>query len=168
MQRFFSRQINNDYCGPAVLKIILSAQGVSITQKEAALLAGTTRANGTSPQGLVKALRAHGLSVTGGNNRSIADLKSATQNGVVPVVCFTERHFSWGHYAIVLGFKGRYIELLDPAEKNGKGEPMSVTEFAKRWKDPLFTHTNRWAAFVSARATAPTSLPRRSLSRNRR
>ncbi len=149
MHKHFKRQRTNYYCGPAVIQMAASVLGKRITQHEAAKLARTTERVGTSLANLVAALRKLGTTVDESQHRTIGDIKRAIKKGEVVIVCFTERHFNWGHYAIVAGFKKNYIELIDPAEKLGTGAPMTVKEFEKRWQDPLHTKSVRWAAFVS-------------------
>jgi len=157
--KHFKRQRTNYYCGPAVLQIVASALGTRITQDEAAKLAHTNKKSGTSISNLVRVLNKFGT-VDAAEHRTVADIKKALAQGRVIIVCFTERHFNWGHYALVVEFKGKNIKLLDPAEKSGTGEPMTVKEFESRWKDPLYTKSVRWAAFV-----LPTASPRRQRAR---
>lgn len=144
----FFKQINSDYCGPAVLQMILCARGIKITQKKAAALAHTSRARGTMPTGLVAALRKNGLMVAVKSGCTIRDLKRALAGHKLPIVCYTERRWNWGHYSIVLGFKGNHIILQDPAEHLGKHAPFTTKEFEKCWEDPKFTKSDHWAAFV--------------------
>ena len=155
-RKHFRRQRTNYYCGPAVLQMVLAFFGIRKTQRELARLAKTDKESGraygaetgTSIKNMVATLRKLGLKVEANNYCTLTDIKLALRQNKVPIVCFTERRLNWGHYAIVMGFRGTYIELLDPAEPRGDGGPMTITEFKHRWKDPLFTKTTRWAAFV--------------------
>jgi hypothetical protein len=136
--------------------MVLAFFGIRKTQRELARLAKTDKEfgrahgaeTGTSILNIVATLRAFGLKVEADNHRTLIDIKRALRQNKVPIVCFTERKLDWGHYAIVIGFRGIYIELLDPAEPRGDGGPMTITEFRHRWNDPVHTKTIQWAAFI--------------------
>ena len=144
-------QRNNYYCGPAVVQMVLAAFGKRATQGEIAVLAKTKKKSGTSTRGLVKALKSYALVVKTGNDKKISDVHHALAEGAVVVVCYTELHWNWGHYAVVADLRDKTITLIDPAEPLGTTLRLSVAEFTKHWKDPLFTKSRRWAAFVYAK-----------------
>ncbi|MBP9710925.1 MAG: C39 family peptidase [Candidatus Pacebacteria bacterium] len=158
IEKYFKHQRTEYYCGPAILQIVLAAFGIRKTQRELARLAKTDKEfgrasgkeTGTSITNMLRVLRSFGLHVDAGNNMTIVQLERALAQHKIPIVCFTERQENWGHYSLVSGFKNGYIKLLDPAEPQGKGKPMTVAEFKTRWRDPLHTKTVQWAAFVSA------------------
>lgn len=143
----FVRQKNDYFCGPAVLAMALRALGIRATQQEAARRAGTTKKNGTSAKGLIAALKSFGVRAEAGNRKTFADIKQALKKNRIVIVCYTEKHWDWGHYAVVKKIGTKTIQLIDPAERHGKSA-VAIVEFKKRWKDPLFTKTVRWAAFV--------------------
>ena len=145
----FFRQRTGAYCGPAVMQMILRTHGMKATQDALAREAKTVHETGTSIANVVKTLRKHGFTVDAAHGRSVADLKRALIRGWIVIVCFTERASDEGHYAIVLGFKGKHIVLHDPAQHLGKHAPFTIKEFETRWKDRLFTRSRRWAAFVA-------------------
>jgi ABC-type bacteriocin/lantibiotic exporter with double-glycine peptidase domain len=142
-------QHNDYYCGPAVLQMVGAAFDKHLTQHEAAQLAQTTAETGTSTKNLLRALEHIGLTVRAGDNQSIADIKAAQAAGDLAIVCFTERSYDWGHYAVVDTVTDTHVSLIDPAETQEEHTPFTIQEFEERWKDPLFTHTDHWAAFVS-------------------
>ena len=144
-----SHQINNYFCGPAVAVTLLTAYGIRATQKKVARLAHTTKAAGTSTKGLASALRSFGMQVREDNGRSLRDIHHASREGKTVIVCYTEPRENSGHYAIVERFRGGKIFLWNPDERGNAPISMSVKEFQGRWKDTLFTHSKRWAAFVS-------------------
>jgi ABC-type bacteriocin/lantibiotic exporter with double-glycine peptidase domain len=158
LTKYFKHQRTEYYCGPAILQIILAAYGIRKTQRELARLAKTDKEygratgheTGTSIANRTRVLRSFGVTVDANNYRTISDIKRALAEKKIPIICFTERQENWGHYALVIGFKDGSIQLLDPAEPQGTGKPMTVTEFKNRWRDPLHTKTEQWAAFVSA------------------
>jgi len=129
--------------------MVLASRGIRDTQRAIAAKARTTRKSGTSTKGLVAAVRSYGLTVKSRENMNIGDIKRALAKGSIVVVCYTEMQLNWGHYAIIIGFRGDSIRLIDPAERLGTIVDIDVKEFVRRWRDPLFTKSNRWAAFVS-------------------
>ena len=145
----FFKQRTNYYCGPAVLQMILKAHGVRLTQDTIALEAKTTREYGTKTEDMVRFLRGKGFVVVDGNGKTIADIERALARGDIVIVCYMERHLDWGHYSSVAGIEHGRIDLLDPAEKDGSGLPFPLDEFESRWRDPAFTKTDHWTAFVS-------------------
>ena len=147
VERVHMRQRTDYYCGPAVIQMALRLRRIRITQKEAARLARTNKKVGTRPQSLVAVLRSYGLRVRGGNNRTLAEVRAALKRGEAVIVCYTERHWGWGHYSLVRSADLARVELIDPAE-SARVSAMTTMEFRRRWKDPLFTKTVRWAAFV--------------------
>ena len=142
-----SHQINDYFCGPAVIVTALGAFGIRTTQKKVAKLARTNKKIGTTTKGLVSALRSFGVKVNAGR-RTLGDIRRAIQDGKVVIVCYTEPHENVGHYALVGGFRGKDILLLSPDERGQAPVAMPQKEFLKRWKDPLFTHSRRWGAYV--------------------
>jgi ABC-type bacteriocin/lantibiotic exporter with double-glycine peptidase domain len=148
MQLMHRRQRTDYYCGPAVLQMVGIAFDKNITQREAAQLAQTTAETGTSAHNLVRALELMGLRVRAGNHQSIAAITEAQAAGEIAIVCFTERSHDWGHYAVVDTISDTHINLIDPAESHKDHTPFTLQEFEARWQDPLFTHTDHWAAFV--------------------
>ncbi|HWB34360.1 MAG TPA: cysteine peptidase family C39 domain-containing protein [Candidatus Paceibacterota bacterium] len=148
MQIPLIQQENDYYCGPAIIEMILGAYGKKITQNEAAKLAGTTEAVGTSLDGLIDALRKEGFSIDVAENRTIDDLQHALQSDEIVIVNYTEPVWEWGHYAIAEKIDGDTVTLIDPDSRTGRTS-MLIEEFERRWKDPLFTKATRWAAFVS-------------------
>lgn len=152
----FSRQRTEYYCGPAIMQMVLAAYGIRATQRQLAEQAKTDKAfgratgteTGTSISNLITTLKLYGAKVDAKNHRTIVEIKQALKSNKAVIVCFTERHLNWGHYALVIGFTGKYIKLLDPAEQGGAGEPMTIQGFKRRWNDPLHTKSIQWAAFV--------------------
>jgi ABC-type bacteriocin/lantibiotic exporter with double-glycine peptidase domain len=141
------QQENDYFCGPAIIVMVLSAYGQKISQQEAASLARTNEEVGTSIEGLVSTLGVKGFSVDAAENRTINDILAALKKEQLCVVCYTEPVLEWGHYALVETLAGNEITLLDPDSRTGKTS-MVLEEFERRWKDPLFTKTLRWAAFI--------------------
>jgi ABC-type bacteriocin/lantibiotic exporter with double-glycine peptidase domain len=150
----FFRQQNSYYCGPAIIQMVYAAHGMKITQKEAGRLAKSNGVRGTKTSDLVAVLKKPGLNVTAGERKTVATLKNALKKDAIAVICYTEPVMEWGHYAIVRKFLGNRIVLIDPDSRTGRTS-MLVDEFKRRWKDPLFTKTVRWAAIVEQKKPAP-------------
>ena len=145
-----SHQINNYFCGPAVIVTVLAAYNIHITQRKVARLARTNKTIGTSTKGLVRALRSFGVRVKAGKS-TLENIRRDFRSGVTVIVCYTEPYYDSGHFAIVAGFRGRNILLLSPDERGNRATAMALKEFQERWKDPLFTRSRRWAAYVQVR-----------------
>ena len=143
-----SHQIHDYYCGPAVIVTVLRAYGIRTTQKKTARLARTNKKIGTTTRGLVSALRSFGVEVNAGNGQTLGDIRRAIRDGKVVIVCYTEPNENVGHYAVAAGFRGANILLLSPDERGQAPVAMPQKEFLQRWKDPLFTHSTRWAVFA--------------------
>ncbi len=112
-------------------------------------MAGTNEEVGTPVSGLIKALEQEGFTVDAAEERILNDVRDALGRKELVVVNSTEPVLEWGHYAIVEKFEGDTLILIDPDSRTGKTS-MGIEEFERRWKDPLFTKANRWAAFVTA------------------
>ena len=142
---------NDDYCGPAVLQMVLAAFGISKTQDELAIEAGTPRTPeaGTAPAAMVRVLKSYGLSVDAGESQNLLEVSKALQRDAIPIVCFTEPTWEWGHYAIVADVTEREVFLCDPDTDRGACHAMAREEFERRWHDHQFTKTNKWAAYAS-------------------
>ena len=157
----FFHQRTEYYCGPAIIQMVLAAYDIKVTQRQAAHRAKTDKLRGVATgaetgtpfRNLVGALRSYGVRVSAQNHRSVPEMRRALKKKKIVIVCFTERKFGWGHYAIVTRIRPTHIDLLDPAEHLGKGKPMTLAEFQKRWKDPTHTRSRRWAAFVEKKSS---------------
>jgi len=129
--------------------MILAALGIRSSQPTLAKAAKTNKKIGTSPSNLVKVLRQHKLPVRAGSNRTLKEIRQALRAGEIVIICYTEPILEWGHYALVRSITEKHIHLLDSDARTGK-TTLLLGEFKRRWHDPLFTKTVRWAAFVSA------------------
>lgn len=145
----FFHQKNDHYCGPAVLQMILGAYGIRTSQEKLAQeigVAGILK-HGTKITILVSMLKKRGFRVSASNRKTLVGIKHAIENGSIVVVCYTEPVFEWGHYAIVKQIDAKKIILIDPDTRTGRTS-MATAEFKRRWKDPLFSKTVRWAAII--------------------
>jgi ABC-type bacteriocin/lantibiotic exporter with double-glycine peptidase domain len=143
-------QENDYFCGPAIIAMVLGAFGRTITQQEAAALAQTNEEVGTPVEGLVGALKGLGVTVEAKEGTTLGEIEAALAGETICIVCYTEPVLEWGHYAIVEKIENGEIALIDPDARTGTTS-MMLDEFERRWKDPLFTKSERWAAFVSSK-----------------
>jgi len=60
-------------CGPASLKMVMNYYGVSVSEKEIARVAGSTRERGTSIRGLIRAARRFGFKAIFRKDASLKD-----------------------------------------------------------------------------------------------
>lgn len=100
---------------------------------------------------MVQTLRDNGLLVHAQNNRTISALNKALRAGEAVMVCYTEPILGWGHYAIVRKITDKKIFLLDSDSETGN-TTLLLKEFKRRWHDPMFTKTTRWAAMVGTKS----------------
>jgi ABC-type bacteriocin/lantibiotic exporter with double-glycine peptidase domain len=160
MQIPHRHQLNIHYCGPAVLQMTLAAYGIKRTQKQLAKEAKTPfdMKHGTEVKNMAAVLRSYGFAVDEKNNRSLADLTKAYASGKLIIICYTERHWSWDHYAVVKKITANHIYLIDPQEKIGTTLKMPLKEFEAAWLGKIFTHTKKWALFADKPTKAATVL----------
>lgn len=144
----FFKQQNDYYCGPAVIKMTLAAHGINLSQRTLAREAQTNARIGTGTKGMVQTFKRHHLVISAKNRNTLYELEQALAEKKLVVICYTECTDNAGHYAIVKKIGKKFITLLDPAEKDGQALRLTIGEFQKRWKDPLYTKTLRWAAFA--------------------
>ena len=143
------KQITSYHCGPAVLKMLLSFQGVIIKQKEIVTAAEIGRR-----------LKTYGMTVAEmdvsvnklfpqlqlwhKDNASLKDLQELVQTYTVPVGVEWQGVFEEyedednGHYAVVVhaDMANNIILLADPFKKYaGKDRRFSIIDFEHRWWD---------------------------------
>ena len=143
------KQITSYHCGPAVLKMLLSFQGVIIKQKEIVTAAGIGRR-----------LKTYGMTVAEmdvsvnklfpqlqlwhKDNASLKDLQELVQTYTVPVGVEWQGVFEEyedednGHYAVVVhaDMANNIILLADPFKKYaGRDRRFSIIDFEHRWWD---------------------------------
>lgn len=141
-------QENEYFCGPAVVQMALGYFGITAAQADIAAIAHTNETVGTSTTGLVEALSHFGLSTRAGEHKALKDIAAALSKKRLPIVCFTEPEWKWGHFAVVGGLGEHSIHLSDPDPDN-REYAMDLSQFLPLWKDDVFTHTTRWLAIVS-------------------
>jgi predicted double-glycine peptidase len=110
------RYQQNEYsCGPASVQNALIVLGERPSQAKLALIAGTTEADGTDEDGVVRAILAAGYQAdvvaTSDPRKAWAHLVYSLMVGRPLVLC-TAR---WGHWICAVGTCGKRIIVADPA-----------------------------------------------------
>ncbi len=140
----YYKQLNDWFCGPAVVQMILAADGIKISQPVLAKEMATSPYEGTSRQDLVRILRRHRYKVVTKTYAKLADVKRMLADGWYIVVNYREVEENIGHYAIVLAVTSTSIVFNDPYHGRQYRLPRSV--FLKRW----FGHANAYGQWFLA------------------
>lgn len=143
------KQITSYHCGPAVVKMLLSFQGVTSKQKDIVAAAGIGRR--LKIYGMTVAEMSQAVSrlfpqlrLWYKDNSSLKELQTLVRNYQVPVgvewqgVFEEDEDEDSGHYAVVvyLDMAGNVILLADPFKKYaGKDRRFSIIDFEHRWWD---------------------------------
>lgn len=123
------------YCGPAALKILLSYFGKDFTEEQLALMAATTRDEGTEHEGLIEAIKAIDGYVFVKEEGTIEELEYFVKEEKLPII------IGWfdkdgDHYSVVANITDKNIIVVDPA-----------TDEPERWLDKSIFH-RVWFDFV--------------------
>ena len=118
------------YCGPASLRMVLSAYGIKKSEDYLAKLAKTTRKKGTSEKNLVKAAKKLGFKGSVKQKSTIKELKKLVKKSIPAIVGWTSPE-EGGHYSVVAGFEKNKILLADP--HFGKIKKHDIKWFKERW-----------------------------------
>jgi len=100
-------------CGPASLKMVMDYYGVSVSEKEIARVAGSTRERGTSIRGLIRTARRFGFKAIFRKDASLKDLEYFIDKKIPIIVDWFDR--DGGHYSVVVDINKRKVVLMDPA-----------------------------------------------------
>ena len=145
-------------CGPASIRIALSAFGKSYSEEEVAHLAKSTAAYGTTHANMVNTVRTHGLHALTyqdlSKEHSLELLKNYVNKGDPVIVDWLKTRDEQNevekydlsdpeneHYCVVSKVDDSNINLLDPEAK--KEISMPIAYFMERWFT-ISERTNRW------------------------
>ena len=105
-----------DYCGPTVIQMFLYRDGIEASVEEIAKIAGTTKENGTSIEGMVKALEHYGYETSAKELSTPDDLRYYI-NKQIPVIVdwFSPEGVPGGLYSIVVGINKKNVPLRAPS-----------------------------------------------------
>ena len=143
------KQITSYHCGPAVVKMLLSCQGVTVNQKDIVAAAGIGRH--LKIYGMTVAEMSQAVSrlfpklqLWYKDNSNLKELQTVIRDYQVPVGVEWQGVFEEyedednGHYAVVvyLNMADNVILLADPFKKYaGKDRRFSIIDFEHRWWD---------------------------------
>jgi ABC-type bacteriocin/lantibiotic exporter with double-glycine peptidase domain len=120
------------YCGPASLKMVLSAYGINKSEDFLAELTKSSRTKGCKEENMVKAAKEFGLDGYVKQKSSMKEIKRLVNRGI-PVIVDWYSPEEAGHYSVVVGFNGNNLYLADP--HFGKVRKHKINEFEERWFD---------------------------------
>ncbi|MFH1358509.1 MAG: C39 family peptidase [archaeon] len=123
------------YCGPASLKMVLSAYGINKSENYLAKITKCSRTKGCDEPDIAKAAREFGLKGYVKENSSIKEVKGLV-NKRIPVIVDWFSPEQAGHYSVVVGFEKDKIILADPYF--GKIKKHKIEWFEERWFDLPF------------------------------
>jgi len=137
----FQETLNNGYCGPACLKIVLGYYGVEKTEKELAKMAGWEKGLGVNDKGIKRAAEALGFKVKIKNNSSFTDIEKWLKRGVPVIVDWFTRgrndypdsEMADGHSSVAAGLDNKFIYLQDP--EIGRIRKIKKSDFMRVWFD---------------------------------
>ena len=139
------KQTTSYSCGPACMKMLLSALGIT---KSEAYLIKVLKANhtlGTSSKNFPKYVSKRGIEWVRHYGMtpqdSIKTLKRLSKFYTM-MICFYDRRSKEGHYAVVKRVGSRYIHLLDPAY--GSNVKINLATFKQLWSTEYFGKETCW------------------------
>ena len=141
------RQSTGYACGAASLQAVLAYWG-AFDGRESALypILGTTEADGTPPEGLVKGAHHFGLEARMKEGCTLEDLRAALAAGETVILNLQawreapSKALPWkdvweeGHYVVLVGMDERHLYAMDPSVTAGYAF-LPLTEFVDRWHD---------------------------------
>ncbi len=134
-------------CGPASLKIALSAFGIDKTEEELARHARASQDRGTDHAGLAEAARIIGVLAHERSNASMDDVRVFLLQGIPVIVGFwDEGETGDDHYAVAFDVDEEHIFLMDP-QRDGGIRVMPIEDFESVWFDldgPENVRVERW------------------------
>jgi predicted double-glycine peptidase len=135
------RQDTKYSCGAAAtVSVCRFFQVEPDTESEAITQLGTSPADGTPPEAIVRVLQAHGLRVEHHDWFDLDGIKSKHLDAGHPVICPVQMYGNpneynaadSGHYVVLIGYSGGVLHLQDPV--SGRVQ-MEENEFKRRWFD---------------------------------
>lgn len=128
-------------CGPASLKMVFDYYGIKKSEKEIAVMAGTTKELGTKAESMKLVAESMGFKVEIKDHSTFEDIQHWL-NKKVPVIVdwFTRGRVDYddsevadGHYSVVTGLDNEYIYLQDP--ELGSLRKIKRQDFMTVWFD---------------------------------
>ena len=103
------------FCGPACLRMVFAYYGIPIKESAIALIAKSTREDGTPGENMVEAARHFNFHARMINNANLSKISGCLRRKIPVIV-------EWwsgtdGHYSVVVGLSQTHILLRDPERK---------------------------------------------------
>ena len=141
-------QENKDWCGPAIIQMVLKAVGFRKSQKEIAKDV-YIKWWGTTQQMLIAYLSRFFKNIRYKRNSSIADISRNLNKGYIVIVNWwddLDASDADGHYTIVSKYdsKNKMLTMLDSSNSRQGIWKMSSKDFKDRWYDALDVHGDNW------------------------
>ncbi len=134
----FERQINDHYCVPASVGMVLSYHGYPSDQEVIGNILGTTEECGTQMDLAADILREHGLHAVATAHTPLDDLLNsiAARRPIIAVIRPQVRRYA-GHAVVVTGYDlNRSRILLNDPEQHGPSDE-HIDDFLERWSAVL-------------------------------
>ncbi|OGM15022.1 hypothetical protein A3D84_02000 [Candidatus Woesebacteria bacterium RIFCSPHIGHO2_02_FULL_42_20] len=147
-QKIFRWQQKSDWCGPAVIQMVLAAGGIRATQAKIAKDVFLPWW-GVTQQAIYAYLSKYFKSLNFKSNGTIADLTKRLKEGKVIIVNWWDDLEGLddedGHYTLLLDVdkKNKKVVLADPSEGRGIWK-MDIKKFRNHWYDSLDLHRKKW------------------------
>lgn len=152
------RQHTDYSCGAAATQAVAEYFGVGPSDEAwYRERLGTDPTAGTAPEQIVRLIQELGLQVDAAENRTVDEIKAATDAGS-PVMVLIQAYgdsqeyaaTKAGHYVVVIGYDNAGFTLEDPSQETTRGF-MSFGDFDSRWYDETQDgkRLTRWGAIVS-------------------
>jgi ABC-type bacteriocin/lantibiotic exporter with double-glycine peptidase domain len=150
----FQETLNQSYCGPATLKMVLDFYGVNKTEDELAELLKCNPELGVEDKSIKEVAESFGFKVEIKNFSSFDDIdKWLNINVPVIVDWFTrgrddygEDSVASGHYSVVVGLDDQIIYLQDP--EVGRLRKIPKDEFMSVWFDYTGYYPKSWEEMI--------------------
>lgn len=119
-------------CGPAVVSAMAKFYGHRVSEKNAAMMMGTTKKYGTTPSAMRAFLYWAGICKPAMRRRTpMFTVKAAIDRGEPVIVLWDD----WkGHWAIIIGYGKGHVLLADPANRKSGMRFHKVKNFRRHWK----------------------------------
>ena len=157
----FFRQKTDYTCGPACLRMLFAFHKRRLSEGEIAREAGSRERTGTARKAMLKVARMQGFTCRMTSNAAWKDVMENLKHGMPVLINYREPSCEEGHYALVIGIRGKDALLHDPW--NGMQFKLPVTDLKRRWLGHRTREENRgWMmtvmpSDVSASATIRTT-----------
>ena len=147
-QKIHRFQENKDWCGPAIIQMVLKAAGFRKSQKAIAKDV-YIKWWGTTQQILIAYLSRYFKNVRYKRNSSLADISRKLNKGSIVIANWwddLDDSDADGHYTIVAKYDKRkqMLSMIDPSNTRSGIWEMNAKDFKGRWYAALDVHGDNW------------------------